>query len=192
MVVFSSITGVVDMYPPIKIASSLPILTEKMPKDTFSLPAELLKIPDVRIIETDFNYSRCVIIDVESIHNKTCCHQCGCKTEKTDGNEKPRLIRHLPLFSTETYIRISPKRCWCDCGAITIQTFSWHTSQSSCTSIYEDHLLLQIINSTISDVSIKEKIGYDTLKNIIDRKIDTSPDWKHIKKLKSLVLTKFH
>ncbi|MCK5854678.1 MAG: transposase family protein [Sulfurovaceae bacterium] len=180
------------MYQPIKTASSLPILIEKTPKDTFSLPIELLKIPDIRIIEIDFNYNECIIIDVESINNETCCHHCGRKTEKTDGNEKPRLIRHLPIFSTETYLRISPKRCQCDCGAITIQTFSWYTPKSSCTSIYEDHLLLQIINSTISDVSIKEKIGYDLLKNIIDRKIDTSPDWKHIKKLKSLVLMKFH
>jgi hypothetical protein len=32
-----------------------------------------------------------------------------------------------------------------------------------------------------------ERAGYETLNGIINRKIDSSPDWKHIKKLKSLV-----
>jgi hypothetical protein len=172
---------------PVKTASSLPILMEKMPKETFSLPAELLNIPDIRITGTDFNHNGNVIIDIESIHSETICHHCGNTTKKTDGNEERRLIRHFPLFSNKTYIRISPKRCQCDCGAITIQTFPWHTPKSSCTSLYEDHLLLQIINSTVLDVSIKENIGYETLNGIINRKIDTTPDWEHIKKLKSLV-----
>lgn len=171
---------------PIKTASSLSILAENMPKETFALPTELLTIPSIRIIGTDFNYNGSVIIDIESIQSKTNCHQCGHQTEKIKGKEKPRLIRHLPLFSNKTYIRISPKRCQCSCGAITIETFSWHTPKASCTSIYEDHLLLHIINSTVLDVSLKENIGYDTLKGIIGRKIETSPDWKHIKKLKSL------
>ena len=171
---------------PIKTVSSLSILTENMPKETFALPTELLKIPSIRITGTDFNYNASVIIDIESIDSETTCHQCGNKTEKTNGKEKPRLIRHLPLFSNKTYIRISPKRCQCRCGAITIETFPWHTSKASCTSIYEDHLLIQIINSTVLDVSLKENIGYDTLKGIISRKIETSPDWEHIKKLKSL------
>jgi hypothetical protein len=30
---------------------------EKMPKETFSLPAELLNIPDIRITGTDFNHN---------------------------------------------------------------------------------------------------------------------------------------
>ena len=186
---FLTLSRMIKMYKPapVKTASSFPILLEKMPKEMLSLPAELLNIPDIRIIGTDFNHNGNVIINIESIHSETTCHQCGDKTKKTDGNEKPRLIRHFPLFSNKTYIRISPKRCQCDCGAITIQTFSWHTPKSSCTSLYEDHLLLQMINSTVLDVSMKESIGYETLNGIIDRKIDTSPDWEHIKKLKSLV-----
>ena len=171
----------------VTLISSSSIIAEHMPKNMFSLPVKLLQIPDVKITTIDFNYNGSVIIDIESIHTETTCHCCGRKIKKTDGNEKPRLIRHLSIFSHTTYIRISPKRYQCDCGAITIQTFSWHTPKSSCTSIYEDHLLLQVINSTVLDVSIKEQIGYETLNGIIDRKIDRSPDWEHIKKLKSLV-----
>ena len=173
--------------PSVETVSSLPILLENMPKDMLSIPSELLGISGIKIIGTDFNYNDCIIIDIESIDTETTCHHCGQKTKKTDGNEKPRLIRHLSLFSNETYLRISPKRCLCDCGAITIQTFSWCTPRSTCTSRYEDYLLLQIINSTVSDVSIKENIGYETLNGIIKRKIGTSPDWEHIKKLKQLV-----
>lgn len=169
----------------VNTVSSLSLIADKISANSFSLPVELLQIPDIKIIGTDFDYGERIIFTVESTHNETCCHQCGKPTKKTDGHEKPRLIRHLSLFSNKTYIRITPKRCRCECGAITIQTFSWYTPRTSCTSIYEDYLLLQMINSTVSDVSIKEQIGYEMLNNIIDRKISTSSDWKHIKKLKS-------
>jgi hypothetical protein len=162
----------------VKTEASQSILIENLPKETFSIPSDILNISNVKITGTDFNHAKGIVIHIESTEIKTCCHQCNKKTEKTDGKEKPRLIRHFPLFSNKTYLCISPWRCRCTCGAITIETFSWHTPQASCTSIYEDHLLLQMINSTLSDVCLKEQIGYDTLKGILSRKIETTPNWK--------------
>jgi len=52
--------------------------------------------------------------------------------------------------------------------------------------LYEDHILLQLINSTISDVSIKENIGYDVVRGILERKIDTHIDWSQIAKIEVL------
>ena len=52
--------------------------------------------------------------------------------------------------------------------------------------MYEDHILLQLINSTISDVSIKENIGYDVVRGILERKIDTHIDWSQITKIEVL------
>jgi transposase len=43
--------------------------------------------------------------------------------------------------------------------------------------------LLQLINSTISDVSIKENIGYDVVRGIVERKIATMIDWSQITKI---------
>jgi transposase len=49
--------------------------------------------------------------------------------------------------------------------------------------LYEDHILLQLINSTISDVSMKEHIGYDVVKGILERRINTDIDWSPISKI---------
>lgn len=42
---------------------------------------------------------------------------------------------------------------------------------------------MALINSTIADVSIKEKIGYEVIEGIIERQIDVDVDWDKIKGL---------
>ncbi len=147
------------------------------------IPSYMLGIPNVRIIETCVDRDERLIVHVQSNEVGTHCHQCGKETYASDGNEKPITLRHLPMFRYESSIRISPTRCKCKCGAITIQKYAWYTQRSTCTALYENHILLQLINSTISDVSIKENIGYDVVRGIIERKIDTKIDWSQIAKI---------
>lgn len=174
----------------INLVASQNILSSINLNQPFNIPVELLQIPDIKIVSINIDPDGAVIMNIESLIVETTCHKCGKKVTKKDGKEKARLLRHLPMFSNKTYIRIAPQSYKCNCGCTTVQSYPWHTPKASCTSIYEDHLLLQVINSTLSDVSMKEDIGYDTLRGIIDRKIDTSPDWTHIKKLKLLVSTR--
>ena len=147
------------------------------------LPSYMLEIPNVRIIETRVEGDQNLIIDVESSDVGTACHRCGQGTYASDGHDKPITLRHLPIFRYESFIRISPTRCKCKCGAITIQKYVWYTQRSTCTELYENHILLQLINSTISDVSIKENIGYDVVRGIVERKIATMIDWSQITKI---------
>ena len=147
------------------------------------LPSYLLGIPNVRIIETCVDSYDRLIIHVESNEVGTQCHQCGKETDASDGHEKPITLRHLPMFRYESSIRISPTRCKCKCGAITMQKYVWYTQRSTCTELYENHILLQLINSTISDVSIKENIGDDVVRGIVERKIATTIDWSQITKI---------
>ncbi len=42
-------------------------------------------------------------------------------------------------------------------------------------------MLLQSVNSTVSDVSIKDDIGYDAVTGIISRRIAVRADWKEIR-----------
>ncbi len=44
---------------------------------------------------------------------------------------------------------------------------------------YDDHLLLQLVNSTVEDVSIKEGVAYDCVLGVLERRISTSVDWGH-------------
>ena len=147
------------------------------------LPSYMLGISNVHIIETRVDHDTDLIIDVKSDEVGTQCHQCGKETSGSDGVDEPITLRHLPMFIYKSFICISPKRCKCKCGAITIQKVEWYTQRSTCTELYENHILLQLINSTISDVSIKEKISYDVVRGILERKIDTTIDWRQMTEL---------
>jgi hypothetical protein len=43
--------------------------------------------------------------------------------------------------------------------------------------VYDDHLLLQLVNSTVEVVSIKECLGYDSVLGVLERRISASVDW---------------
>lgn len=151
--------------------------------DTFEIPLGLanVKIEKVKITQKgDF------IITVRSTIEETVCHKCGQTITKFHGHDKAITLRHLSILGKETFIRIIPKRyqCFgCDNRPTTTQTLSWYNSKSRETIAYEEHLLLSLINTTVSDVSLKENIGYETLTGVIDRYIGTQVNWEEIKRL---------
>lgn len=89
-------------------------------------------------------------------------------------------MRHLPILGRPVYIRLRPKRykCpYCDGHPTTTQQLDWYTPRSPHTKAYDQHLLLQLVNSTVEDVSQKEKAGYDAVEGAVNRHITTKVDW---------------
>ena len=81
---------------------------------------------------------------------------------KFNGHNREIELRHLPILGRRVYIRIRPKRYECPhCGGkTTTQKLDWYESKSPHTKAYDRHLMLNLINSTIEDVSHKENVGY--------------------------------
>lgn len=48
------------------------------------------------------------------------------------------------------------------------EQLDWYTTKSKMTKPFEHHLLFELINSTVSDVSRKESVDYHTVANLID------------------------
>ncbi|MCP3683038.1 MAG: ISL3 family transposase, partial [bacterium] len=93
---------------------------------------------------------------------------------------------HLPILGKETYILISPPRFKCfDCPGkpITTQTPSWYTQRSPNTTVYENYIIMQLVNSTVSDVAHRENLGEDAIQGIIDRHISKKIDWNKVKSI---------
>jgi transposase len=91
------------------------------------------------------------------------------------------LLRHLPILGRVVYLRIRPKRfrCpFCDDHPTTTQTLDWYDPSALHTKAYECHLIVQMVNSTLSDVQAKEDVTYDALLGILDRWIASSVDWE--------------
>ncbi len=152
---------------------------------TFSIPVEVLGFPDVEVVKVVLNREQQFIITVASTKKDIPCQECGKPTEPY-GKGRTIQLRHLPILGKETYIEITPPRGRCsNCkdNTTTTQQASWYDRKSPHTKAYEKHILLSLINSTLSDVSIKENLGYQAVQAIINRQISSEVEWRKIKEI---------
>ena len=108
------------------------------------------------------------------------------KLTKRHGYDRVITLRHLSILNMTTYIRIRPVRYQCtDCNGepTTTQKLPWYDERSPHTRAYEEHILLELINNTVEDVSIKEKLGYEAVMGIINRHISAEVNWQEIEKI---------
>lgn len=159
-----------------------------MSKPQVTIP---LDIPDVRVLGTEITPKGEVIITVESIKDGTACQRCGKIIRKFHGQDDWVSIRYLPVFGRPAYLRYRPKRYQCqECEGkpTTTQTLEWHNANSPHAIVYDEHILLQLVNATIEDVAMKEGLAYDSVLGALERQVDEKVNWSRYTKLKTLGL----
>ena len=147
-------------------------------RKTFEIP---LDIPEVTIQHVETDRHGDFVLTVKSTVEGTSCHTCGKKITKVYGEDREITLRHLPILGRKTYIRIRPMRyqCpYCYGNPTTTQQLSWYTPKSAYTKVYEEQILLKLVNSTVQDVCMKEDLGYEAIMGMIDRHIQGEVDWK--------------
>jgi transposase len=150
-----------------------------------------LDLPDVRVLQTSIGERGEIIITIESTKVGTSCRQCGKWITKRHGQDEWEVVKHLPAFGRPTYLRYRPNRYQCqDCEGqpTTRQSLEWHDPKSPHSFAYDNHILLQLVNSTVEDVSQKEGVSYDCVLGALERRIDSSVDWTMIAELDGLGL----
>jgi transposase len=150
-----------------------------------------LDIPEVRVLKSEMTRTGELIITVESTKETAVCHRCGRVTRKFHGYDSWVRLRYLPVFGHPTYLRYRPKRyrCeYCEGGPTTSQRLDWHEPNSPNTFAYEQHILLQLVNATVEDVSRKERLAYDKVLGIVDRYICAEVDWSQYVSLETIGL----
>lgn len=148
-----------------------------------------LDIPDVRVLQTALGEEGELIITIESTKDGTRCRQCGRWIRKLHGRDEWVTIRHLPAFGRSTYLRYRPKRYQCqECEGhpTTTQSLEWRDSNSPHSFAYDTHVLLQLVHSTVEDVSIKEGLPYKSVAGVLARWVDKCVDWGEITSLTTL------
>ncbi|MBC8492734.1 MAG: transposase family protein [Chloroflexi bacterium] len=118
-------------------------------RNQISLP---LDISYVDVSSVILNAQGDYIITVESTKTGTTCQHCGRKITKFYGYGRWIELRHLSILGHRVYLRLRPKRYECPhCnGRTTTQTLDWYTPRSPHTKAYDNHLLLQLVNSTVA------------------------------------------
>jgi len=139
-----------------------------------------LDIPDIKVLQAKITERGEFIITVESTLSSAQCHPCGREIRKSHGHDDWVTVRHLPILGRPVYIRYRPRRYQCKgCAGhpTTTQQVAWHESNSPQTTAYDTHLLLQLVNSTVEDVSLKEQLAYDAVLGVIERRVENRVDW---------------
>ncbi len=159
-----------------------------MVKAEVTLP---LDIPDVRVVQTTIGERGEIVITIESTKAGAACRKCGKWITKMHGREEWVTIRHLPVFGRPTYLRYRPRRYQCrDCEGhpTTTQRLEWHDANSPHSFAYDNHVLLQLVNSTIEDVSHKEGLSHESVAGALERRIEAEVDWSVIREIEILGL----
>ena len=151
-------------------------------RNTISLPMD---IPEVEVIDVQNNKHGDYIITVKSTQTGTLCQHCGRRITKSNGYGREIELRHLPILGRRVYIRLRPKRYECPhCGGkTTTQQLDWYEVNSPHTKAYDRYLMLQLVNSTVEDVSRKDKVGYDAVDGAVERCIQTGVNWAEFAEL---------
>lgn len=142
---------------------------------------EALGLSDIKI-ESFKLIKKEMIIHVNSTCGSVLCRLCGRPTSPY-GSGRELTLRHLPIFGRSTYIKITPRRgiCkYCDHGPTTTECLNWYDRNSKYTKLYEQHLLFELINSTVADVSLKEAVDYHSIESLLDKYIETEADFDTI------------
>lgn len=153
-------------------------LDKNMSRAQITIP---LDISDVRVLQTALGEREELILTIESTKDGTRCCKCGRWIRKLHGRDDWVTIRHLPAFGRPTYLRYRPKRYQCQaCEGcpITTQEMEWHEANSPQSFAYDNHVLLQLVHSTVEDVSHKEGLSYERVAGAVERRIDSRVDWK--------------
>jgi len=147
-----------------------------------------LDIENVDILETEYGAEGEIIITIASRQEGTQCRVCGREITEFKGHDDWICVRHLPIMGRPVYLRLHPKRYQCPCShnPSTTQGLNWREPKSPHTNAYDEHLLFQLVNSTIEDVSQKERVGYDAVKGALQRRIKTEVDWAEYETLEVL------
>jgi transposase len=145
-----------------------------------------LDLPDVEVLKTELTAKGHLVITVESTLEGTRCRRCGQEIREPHGHDRVLRLRHLPILERPVYIEIRPKRyrCpYCSDHPTTTQRCSWYEPNSPHTRAFEQHALRSLINSTVTDVSRKERLGAEAVEGILNRQVAQAVDWASLQAL---------
>ena len=145
-----------------------------------------LDIEGVKVNRVEVTANGEVHIHVSSTVEGARCHRCGRDIHHRYDEGRQIKLRHLPILDMPTYIFTKPRRYRCDdCpdNPTTTQHLPWYDQRHAVTKAYAEHVLRLLVNSTVQDVSEKEKIGYDEVEDIVDDRFGQGVDWSEFKSL---------
>lgn len=151
---------------------------------------QLLNLPDIRVLNVEITELE-IKCDIESTRGYSICHRCGQKATKSFEHGETLTLRHLPICEKDVSLCLRTKRYRClDCDGrpTTTERGEWYDADAKCTKAFAEFLLRALVNSTISDVSIKYRVPYDRVCGVLSRYVNGKVDWNQFQHLRQIGL----
>lgn len=151
---------------------------------------DLLNLPEVRVVDALLTETE-ITLQVEHSQHFAICHKCGARATEFFRNGEKLVLRHLPIFNRPVFLVLQTKRYRClHCGGkpTTTERGEWYDTEAHCTKAFAEFLLLELVNSTISDVVSKHDVSYDLLRGVLMRYVSDQVDWSRFERLRVLGL----
>ena len=139
-----------------------------------------LDIEGVKVERVEVTGDGEVHIHVRSTVEGTRCHRCGRDIRRRYDQGREIKLRHLPILDMPTYLFHQPPRYVCDdCpgNPTTTQHLPWYEPRRAVTKAYAEQVLRLLVNSTVRDVSAKERLGYAEVEGIVESQFGQGVDW---------------
>lgn len=139
-----------------------------------------LGIKSLEIISQSVDSKGIYTLDVRSTAKGTLCHSCGKWCEKVYGFGETITVRHLSVFDKAVYLKIKVIRYQCescDDHPTTSEQYDWMKRKSKTTKALDDYINRQLIHSTITDVSKKERLPYKVVESALHKNIEKGVNW---------------
>lgn len=161
-----------------------------IPKEQLQLIERLLNLPGVRVLNAEIA-EREMTIQIETTDDYAFCHKCGQKASEFYCYGETLRLRHFPVFNRRVYLHLRPKRFRCprcDDHPTTTRRDDWYDAKAGLTRAFAEFLLLEVVGATLSDVSLKHQVSYDSLRGILDRHVSGEVDWSKVDRLRVIGL----
>ena len=143
----------------------------------FQLP---LDIKSLEIVTQSVDSKGIYTLEVRSTAKGTHCHKCGKWCERVYGFGGTITVRHLSVFDKAVYLKIKVIRYQCescDDHPTTSEQYDWMIRKSKTTKALDDYINRQLIHSTITDVSRKERLPYKVVESALHKNIENQVNW---------------
>jgi len=139
-----------------------------------------LDIPDVKIEQVKRTVNQGFEITVSSTLKTGKCRQCGKETAHFYGYGNGVTLRHLPLFEMPVWIKHARNAISVLAVHIIRRVLKNAVGMTGKARIprHEQWLLRDLLNSTITDVSMKRGIGEAVVEGILNRAISRQINWQ--------------
>lgn len=134
------------------------------------LLAQLLDLPNVRVIAYDLIGSARLHVQIESTLEAGVCPTCQRVSEAGHGHAEPQLIRDLSIGQRQCWLGYRPRRFKCaTCQATFVERVSWREADFVYTLRYERTLYERARREPIAHIAQAEQLSEDIVRGIFER-----------------------